>query len=216
MPQGDIILYDYWRSSAAYRVRIALNLKSIPYESRVVDIKPGADEQQGADYTAINAQQRVPSLQVGDQVFNQSMAILEWLEEKYPSPRLLPEDPDARLKCRAFADTIACDVHPLNNLSVLKALREDFDAEDAQIRHWYHDWIHRGFRALETAVPSGNGEKFLFGETPGLAEITLVPQVHNAQRYEMDLSAYPRLMNVAAACATVPAFIAAAPDAVKP
>ena len=144
-----IRLYDYWRSSAAYRVRIALNLKGAAFETVPVNILPGADEQLTDQYRAVNPQMRVPAIEVGGQVAGQSLAIIEWIDETMPGPALLPKDPWQRLQARAFADVIACDIHPLNNLSPLAILRKDFGADEAQIRHWYQDWILRGFDALE-------------------------------------------------------------------
>lgn len=211
-----IRLHDYWRSSAAYRVRIALNLKGLSYEQVPVNIAPGADEQLSATYRSVNPQMRVPTLEVDGLKSGQSMAILEWLEETYPEPAILPSDPASRLQARAFADTIACDIHPLNNLSVLAALRQDFGADDAAVKRWYHDWIRRGFQALEgfaAARPSG---PFLFGDTPTIAEITLIPQIANARRFNMDLSAFPALVAIDAACSELEAFRKASPEANKP
>ena len=206
-------LYDYWRSSAAYRVRIALNLKCVTYESIPVNIAPGRDEQLQSEYRAINPQMRVPSIGVDDRVIGQSMAIIEWIDESFAGPALLPSDPWKRLQARSFADTIACDIHPLNNLSVLAALRNDFGADDTAITHWYHDWIRRGFSALEVIARDLPSSRFLFGEAPTIAETCLVPQVANAKRFDMDLSAFPRLLEVDAACCQLDAFVRAAPDA---
>lgn len=206
-------LYDYWRSSAAYRVRIALNLKGVTYESIPVNIAPGRDEQLQSEYRTINPQMRVPSIEVDDRVIGQSMAIIEWIDESFPGPALLPSDPWKRLQARSFADTIACDIHPLNNLSVLAALRNDFGADDTAITHWYHDWIRRGFSALEVIARDLSSSRFLFGEAPTIAETCLVPQVANAKRFDMDLSAFPRLLEVDAACCQLDAFVRAAPDA---
>jgi len=206
-------LYDYWRSSAAYRVRIALNLKGVPYESIPVNIAPGRDEQLQEAYRAINPQMRVPSIEMDDRVIGQSMAIIEWIDESFAGAALLPSDPWARLKARSFADTIACDIHPLNNLSVLAALRKGFDADDAAVTRWYHDWIRRGFSALEAMAKDLPSRDFLFGDAPTIAEICLVPQVANAKRFEMDLSAFPRLLDVDAVCCRLDAFAHAAPEA---
>lgn len=208
-------LYDYWRSSAAYRVRIALNLKDATYESIPVNIAPGRDEQFQEVYRAINPQMRVPSIGLDERIAGQSMAIIEWIDESLPGPALLPADPWARLQARSFADTIACDIHPLNNLSVLAVLRNDFGADDTAITHWYHDWIRRGFSALEAVAKALPGNAFLFGEAPTLAEICLVPQVANARRFDMDLSAFPRLLEVDAACCRLDAFGRAAPESQK-
>lgn len=209
-----IRVYDYWRSSASYRVRIALNLKGAEFETIQVNIAPGTNEQLGDAYRSKNPQMRVPAIEVDGQFVGQSMAILEWIEETMRGPSILPSDPVKRLQARAFADTIACDIHPLNNLSVLQQLRTSFAADDTAITHWYHDWIRRGFDALESQVDSVNPDGFLFGGAPTIAEITLVPQIYNAQRYDMDLSAYPALMAIADKCLSLPAFRDAAP--VKP
>lgn len=208
-------LYDYWRSSAAYRLRIAFNLKGIDFASVPVNIAPGADEQFGDTYRAINPQMRVPSIEVDGQTASQSMAILEWLEETWPQPALLPDDPWQRLRVRAFADVIACDIHPLNNLSVLARLRTGFGADSEAVGAWYRDWIIRGFSALEAAAAKhGSGSSFLFGDMPGLAEVCLVPQIYNARRFDTPLEAFPRLVEVDARCLEMTQFKRAAPEAV--
>lgn len=207
-----IRLYDYWRSSAAYRVRIALNLKGAAYEAVPVNILPGADEQLTDQYRSVNPQMRVPAIEVDGQVAGQSMAIIEWIDETMPGPALLPKDPWQRLQARAFADVIACDIHPLNNLSPLAVLRKDFGADEAAIKHWYQDWILRGFAALESMASELAPGPFLFGDTPGLAEIVLVPQVANARRFETDLSAFPRLVALDEACRALEPFQRAAPE----
>ena len=211
-----IRLHDYWRSSAAYRVRIALNLKGLSYEQVSVNIAPGADEQMSEDYKSVNPQMRVPTLEADGVRAGQSMAIIEWLEETYREPPLLPSDPDSRLQARSFADTIACDIHPLNNLSVLATLRRDFGADDAAVTRWYHDWIRRGFSALESFAASRAAGTFLFGDAPSIAEVTLIPQIANARRFKMDLSAFPTLVEIDAACLALEAFRKASPEANKP
>ncbi|MEM7663794.1 MAG: maleylacetoacetate isomerase [Pseudomonadota bacterium] len=205
-------LYSYWRSSAAYRLRIALAFKGVAYETIAVNIAPGKNEQVGEDFRAINPQMRVPALEADGTVMTQSMAILEWLDEMYPEPSLLPGDAWLRQQIRTAADIIACDIHPLNNLSVLKALRQDIGATDDAVSHWYADWIHRGFAAIEKTAERSNGHKFLFGDTPTLAEICLVPQVYNARRFNVDLTAFPRLTEVDAACLELDAFKQAVPE----
>ena len=204
-------LYDYWRSSASYRVRIALNLKGTDYETVPVNIAPGTDEHLADAYKRTNPQMRVPSLEIDGQVAGQSMAIIEWIDETLPGPALLPEDPMDRLMARAFADTIACDIHPLNNLSVLKELRSSFGADEVAVKAWYQDWIRRGFDALEITAKSRVKDGFLFGDTPGIAEIALIPQIYNARRYDMDLAAYPALVEVDARCAELDAVSKASP-----
>lgn len=205
-------LYDFWRSSAAYRVRIALNLKGIGADRVEIDITPGTDAQLSPHYRAVNPQMRVPALSVDGGVIGQSLAILEYLDERYPQPPLLPGDALQRARIRAFADTIACDIHPLNNVSVLGELRHRFGADGETIRSWYASWIAKGFTALETLAGQAGRGRFLFGPVPTLAEVCLVPQVYNARRYEVDLSPYPRLVEVDAAARELPAFAAAAPE----
>lgn len=207
-----IRLYDYWRSSAAYRVRIALHLKGAAFESVPVNILPGADEQLTDGYRLINPQMRVPSIEVDGRIAGQSMAIIEWIDETLPGPALLPADPWVRLKARAFADIIACDIHPLNNLSPLAVLRRDFGASEDAIKRWYQDWILRGFAALESMSEELEQGPFLFGDAPGLAEIALVPQVANARRFDTDLSAFPRLVAIDAACRELEPFRRSAPE----
>lgn len=207
-----IRLYDYWRSSASYRVRIALHLKGMDFESVQVDIAPGSDEQMGEVYRTKNPQMRVPSIEIDGRVFGQSMAIIEWIEETFSGPSLLPSDATDRLEARAFADTIACDIHPLNNLSVLKELRTRFGADGDAIKAWYHEWIERGFDALEKHAAQETSGAFLFGDSPTIAEIALVPQIYNARRYEMDLTAYPALLAVEKKCLELEAFQKARPS----
>lgn len=204
-------IHGYWRSSAAYRLRIALNLKNIPYEQVSVNIAPAASAQKEEIFKAINPQMRVPVLETDEGMLTQSMAILEWVEETYVEIPMLPADTFARAQCRAFADVIACDVHPLNNLSVLAALKQDLNADAAQVSHWYADWILRGFAALEASA-IGRKNTFLYGDTPGLAEICLIPQMYNARRFNVDLSAFPRLVAIDAACMALDAFERAAPE----
>ena len=211
-----IRLYDYWRSSAAYRVRIALNIKGVSYEQVPVNIAPGADEQRSAEYRAVNPQLRVPSLEVDGLRAGQSTAIFEWLEETYPDPAILPADPWERLQARSFTNTIACDIHPLNNLAVLSTLRGEFGADDAAVTRWYHDWIRRGFEALESFAAGQGKGGFLFGDAPTIAEITLIPQIANARRFDMDLSAFPALLELDRICLELDAFKKASPQANKP
>lgn len=206
-------LYDYWRSSAAYRVRIALNIKNASYDSIPVNIAPGKDEQFAESYQRLNPQMRVPTIEVDGQITGQSMAIMEWISESLQGPSLLPDDAWTRLQARAFANTIACDIHPLNNLSVLAALRKDFGADQAAVTRWYHDWIRRGFEALERIAQDLPPATLLFGDQPTIAEICLVPQVSNARRFNMDLTDFPRLQEIDATCRTIDAFVRAAPEA---
>lgn len=204
-------LFGYWRSSAAYRLRIAMNMKGLDYVQESVNIAPASSAQHTDSFKALNPQMRVPVLETPGGVLTQSMAILEWLDETYPEPSLLPSDLIERAKCRGFADTVACDIHPLNNLSVLIALKKDFGATDDQVNAWYGDWILRGFSALEVAA-SEHKNVFLFGDHPGLAEISLIPQIYNARRYNVDLSDFSNLLAIDQACQSLDAFRKAAPE----
>jgi maleylacetoacetate isomerase len=204
-------LYDYFRSSAAYRVRIALNLKGQAPERRFVHLRSGA--QRADDYLALNPQGLVPSLvtDAGD-VLTQSLAIIEWLDESYPQPPLLPAGAADRARVRALALAIACDIHPLNNLRVLNYLTSTLGATDAQKDGWYRYWCDVGFEALETqlAREAATGI-FCHGAAPTLADICLVPQLANARRVHLDLAPYPTLLRIEAACSALPAFANAAP-----
>ena len=210
-----IKMYDYWRSSACYRLRIGFNLKGIAFESVSVNLHPDVREQASEPYKTINPQQRVPAVEIDGQVHNQSMAILDWLDRAYPDPPLLPTDPHERLRAKAFAETIACDVHPLNNTSILKYLKDTFEADDQAINDWYSEWIVRGFEALEMHAWKRK-TPFLFGDRPGLAEICLIPQIYNARRFNVDLSNFSRLLEIDAACVGLEAFQKATPEAVQP
>lgn len=204
-----IRLYDYFRSSAAYRVRIALNLKAVDYERVPVDLREG--EQRAGDFRARNPQGLVPMLEIDGVALIQSLAIIEYLEDRFPEPPLLPAGPVARARVRAMAQLVACDIHPINNLRVLQylkhELKQDQDAIDAWIRHW----IAEGFAALET-MARGLKTAFLSGDEPGLADLCLVPQMYNARRFETPLTAFPALLAVDARAASHPAFAAAHPE----
>lgn len=202
-------LYSYWRSTTSYRVRIALNLKGIVYQTVPVDLVAG--DQNAPDYAALNPGQGVPSLVTGDgTVLTQSMAILDWLEETHPAPALLPGDPLQRAQVRAAALTIACDIHPVNNLRVIRALKSMGHSQDETVS-WMNDWMTRGFAAFDALIAPDT--PFCFGEMPGLADLCLVPQLYNAHRWGCDLSAFPRLTGIEARCLALPAFDAARPEA---
>ncbi len=204
-------LYDYFRSSAAYRVRIALNLKGLAPERTFVHLRHGA--QRAEEYLELNPQGLVPVLALDDgTMLAQSLAILEYLEETHPAPALLPADPAARARVRAIALAIACEIHPLDNLRVLLYLKNTLGVAEEQKNAWYKYWIDVGFEALETqlARESATG-RYCHGDAPTLADVCLVPQLANARRFGIDLAPYPTLMRVDAACNALPAFAAAAP-----
>jgi maleylacetoacetate isomerase len=201
-------LYDYARSSAAYRVRIALNLKGLAYESIPIDLRAGA--QQSAAYQARQPQGLVPCLIDGEVTLTQSLAIIEYLDARQPEPPLLPADPVQRARCRALALAIACDIHPLNNLRVLLYLEHRLGCDQDARRAWYHHWIALGMAALEAQLANGPSP-FCCGDQPTLADICLVPQVLNAERYNCDLEPYPTVRAIATRCRALDAFARAAP-----
>ncbi len=204
-------LYDYFRSTAAYRVRITLNLKGLDYQQAPVNLLKGEDH--GTDYRAVNPQGLVPALTVDKAVLQQSLAICEYLDEVEPEPPLLPGDPLQRAQIRALAQMVACDIHPVNNLRILKYLTGELGVSEAQKLNWYRHWIDEGFRPieqiLEKTAPDG---PFCFGERVTLADICLVPQVYNARRFELDLNPYPRIVTIEQHCLTLDAFERAKPD----
>ncbi|RZJ04935.1 MAG: maleylacetoacetate isomerase [Brevundimonas sp.] len=204
-----MILHGYWRSGAAYRTRIALNLKGLSYDQQGVDLRTGA--QRSEAFVALNPQGMVPALEVDGAVLTQSPAILEWLEEAHPQPQLLPADPLARAHVRAMAALIGCDIHPLNNLRVGKALRETFGADQAAVDAWAARWIIPGFAALEALV-ARHGQGWCFGDAPTLADCYLIPQIYSARRFNVALDAFPRLLAIDQAAKHHPAFAAAHPD----
>ena len=204
-----MILHGYWRSGASYRVRIALALKGVGYNLAAHDLRKG--EQKTPDYLALNPQGMVPALQDGDRVLIQSPAILEWLEETHPAPPLLPAAPDDRAVVRAMCALIGCDIHPLNNLRVLKALRAEFGADQAAIDAWAAGWIAPGFDALQALV-ARHGAGWCFGDAPTLADCYLIPQIYSARRFNMDLSPWPGLLAIDIQALDHPAFHAAHPD----
>ena len=207
----DIILYDYWRSSASYRVRIALNLKSVAYRSIDTSLLDGA--QKAPDYVARNPQGFVPMLSIDGQDLTQSLAIIDYLDAKHPEPPMVSRDPLERATTLAQAMVIAADIHPVNNLRILKYLKNELGQEQEAIDRWYRHWIVEGFTALETMAPESG---FFGGDQPNLADVCLVPQMYNARRFETDLSGFPKLERIDAACNELEAFRKAAPEAVKP
>ena len=203
-------LYTYFRSSAAYRVRIALNLKNIPYEAIPIHLTKDGGQQKSPEYRAINPQMRVPSLQLDSgEILTQSLAIIEYLDEVQARPALLPSNPIMRAKVRALADLIACDIHPLNNLLPLQYLRRELKHEQTEIDAWYHHWILQGFEALEAMLQPG---PYAIGGAVTLADVCLVPQVFNARRLKVPLDRFPKIVAIDAACLKLPAFDKARPE----
>ncbi|MBA2934904.1 maleylacetoacetate isomerase [Sphingomonas sp. CGMCC 1.13654] len=205
-----MILHNYWRSGTSYRTRIALNLKGLTYEQRAYDLRAGM--QKDAAYKTLNPQMMVPTLETDDgALLTQSPAILEWLEERYPEPSLLPKNANERAIVRAMAALIGCDIHPLGNLRVLGQLRTQFGADGAAVKQWTARWIGDGFAALETLIER-HGRRFAYGDVPTLIECYLVPQLYSAERFEVDVSPYPRLLAAANAARALPEVEAAHPD----
>lgn len=202
-------LYSFFRSSAAFRVRIALGLKGLPYETVPIHLPRG--EHRAEAFRGVNPQRRVPALVLDDgTVLIQSLAIIEYLDEIHPQPALLPADPLARAKARAVAGIIGADIHPVNNSGVLKMLREQFGTDEAKINAWVTHWILEGFAAVEALIEPG---PFAFGSAPGVADICIVPQVYNARRFKVPLDDFPKIVAVDAAARKLPAFAAAMPEA---
>ena len=203
-------LYSYFRSSAAYRVRIALNLKGIAYDTIPIHLIKDGGRHRQAEYRAVNPQMRVPTLIAPNgEVLVQSLAIIEYLEEIKPDPPLLPKDPIARAHVRALADIVACDIHPMNNLGPLRYLKHQMHQEQPAIDAWYHHWVIDGFTALETLVRAG---PYSFGADVTLADVFLIPQVANARRLKVPLEAFPNIVGIEAACLKLSAFDRARPE----
>jgi maleylacetoacetate isomerase len=205
-------LYGYWRSSAAYRLRIALNLKGVEYAQVSINLKEG--EQHGEAWRARQPQGLVPVLEHAGQSFLQSPAILEWIEETWPEPALLPADPAGRCRVRGWTSVIACDIHPVQNLRILKAISQDLGQGPDGMKAWAQRWMKSGLESLEAMVAEHPRETpFLYGDGPGLAEVYLVPQIYNARRWGADLSNCPTLLAADEVARAIPAFAAAAPEA---
>ncbi|QCG94742.1 maleylacetoacetate isomerase [Azospirillum sp. TSA2s] len=207
-------LYNFFRSGTSHRLRIALNLKGLDIEYVAVDLR--TEEHSGTAFRAINPQGLVPVLAVdgekGAHALTQSPAIIEWLEERYPTPPLLPADPDARARVRALAALVGCDIHPLNNRRVLEYLRRSLGCGEAAVLAWCATWIDAGFQALETMLATDTRRgAFCFGDAPTIADVYLVPQIESARRFNVDLTPYPTLVAIDRACATLDAFRRAAP-----
>lgn len=204
-------LYGFFRSSAAFRVRIALNLKGLSYDQHAIHLR--RNDQAKPDYRSVNPQGLVPALEIDGETLIQSLAIIEYLDETHPEPPLLPAAPADRARVRALADIVACDIHPINNLRVLRYLIHTYGKSESDIGVWYNHWIDDGFQALEKLLAADpRTGSFCHGDRPGVADIALVPQVVNAERYELDISPYPTISRIFAACQKLPAFAAAHPD----
>ncbi|HEX7342583.1 MAG TPA: maleylacetoacetate isomerase [Rhodanobacteraceae bacterium] len=209
-----LTLYSYWRSSAAYRVRIALNLKQLTYEIRPVHLVRDGGEQHAEAYRVLNPQELVPTLCHGGRVLHQSLAIIEYLEETWPDVPLMPSGARARAQVRELAQIVACDIHPLGNLRVLQYLDRECRMPQVERETWSRHWIELGFKSLEAALAANvTRGRFAQGDLPGLADVCLVPQVYNARRWGVDMDAYPTIAVVDAACAELDAFARAAPEA---
>lgn len=206
------LLYTYWRSSSAYRVRIALNLKGIEYQSEFVHLVRDGGEQHQPEYRRINPQGLVPTLVDGEHVVHQSIAIIEYLEETRPDNPLLPGTPEDRARVRALAMVIASDVQPVQNLRVLQYLMDEFDRSDEEKVQWVRDWIHRGFEAVEHHLQDPRTGVFMHGDSPTMADCVLVPQYYNAARFGVDMQPFPTINRIHAACMALPAFEKAAPE----
>ncbi len=214
MNDTAITLYTYWRSSAAYRVRIALNLKGLEWQPAAVDLARDGGEHRRPDYREINPEGLVPALRYGDRTVTQSLTIMEFLEECHPQPALLPGDAAARSRVRALSMAVACDIHPLNNLRVMNYLKANCGQSEADVSRWYGHWIAEGFRGLEFRLANdGHSGRYCHGDTPTMADCCLVPQVYNAKRFECDLSPYPTIRRINDACLELEAFRDAEPSA---
>ncbi len=203
-------LYSYFRSSAAYRVRIALNFKDLPYQMTFVHLTKDGGHQRKPEFIAVNPQMRVPALELSSgEVLTQSLAIIAYLDEVYPEPPLLPADALDRARVRAMAQIVACDIHPLNNLIALQYLKRTLKHEQAEIDAWYHNWVIDGFNAIEAMIKPG---PYACGAHVTLADICLVPQVYNARRLKVPLENFPKIVAVEQACLKLPAFDKARPE----
>jgi maleylacetoacetate isomerase len=212
-PGAQLILFDYWRSSASYRVRIALNLKGLSYDQRAVNLARGGGEQHHPEYRQVNPLGLVPALVHNGRVITQSLAICDYLDECFPQHSVLHGDAGLKADVRAMAMGIACDIHPLNNLRVLQYLKREMSQDETAVQNWYRHWIAEGFTAIELQLAKGaNTGEFCFGDRPGLADCFLVPQVYNAERFDCDLSAFPVIRRIVSHCRQLEAFDTAQPE----
>ncbi|MEJ0084815.1 MAG: maleylacetoacetate isomerase [Pseudomonadota bacterium] len=206
-------LYSFWRSSASYRVRIALNLKALPYELHAVNLVRDGGEQFSAAFREVNPQSRVPTLVHNGQRFSQSLAIIEYLDETFPDHRLIPRDPVDRARVRMLSQIIACDIQPLQNTSTTRYLKEQMQQDDAAVAAWLREWIKRGLDAYDAHLERDRlSGKFSHGDTPTMADCCLIPQLYAAQRFGVEPAHYPRLALIAENCAAISAFIHAHPS----
>lgn len=206
-------LYTYFRSSAAYRVRIALNLKGLQTDYRYVHLVKDGGQHRKSEYRKLNPQGLVPVLVDDGNVLTQSLAIIEYLDETHPNPLLLPADPVGRARARALSQVVACEIHPVNNLRILKYLEKEFGIDEAGRKQWYRHWVVEGFTALERMLADNPASgKFCHGNTPTIADLCLVPQVYNARRFDVDMNAFPTIARIGAECLKLSAFSDAAPE----
>ena len=211
-----ITLYDYFRSSAAYRVRIALNLKGLEYQSHVVHLVKDGGQQHHSHYKALNPAGLVPTLNDNGCIITQSLTILEYLEDAYPNTfNIVPQDKLLKLRAKQIAHTVAMDIHPLNNLRVLNYLKQQLQITDAEKIHWYHHWLKQGFDTIEALLNQWHADNhYAISNQPSIADICLIPQVYNALRFELDMAPYPKIMSVNEHCLNQEAFYKASPEAV--
>ena len=208
--EKSLKLYNFFRSSTSHRLRIALNLKGITTDYVAVNLR--VDEQQNDDFRVVNPQQLVPALDTGDKVMIQSPAIIEWLEEKYPTPALLPQGADARAHVRALAAIVGCDIHPINNRRILQTLRKTFGANEEAVNAWCDTWISSGFDAYEALIAADPTRgRFSYGDAPGMADVYLIPQVESARRFNVDMNRWPLISAIDKACGELEVFQKAAP-----
>ena len=213
MEKNGLRLYGYWRSSAAYRVRIALNLKGLDYDNNPVHLVKDDGHQHRAEYGQINPQRLVPVLEHEGHYLRQSMAIMEYLDERWPElPALLPEDLIERQRVRALSQLIVSDIHPLNNLRIMRYFEDTWHVPRVEVEDWVRHWIEQGFNALENTLSELPASRFCVGETPTIADCCLIPQIYNARRFSCDMQNYPTLMRIQQACMALPAFEATKPE----